>query len=97
MRTFFISCLTIIMTVPMLAERFQYGDLYYEVTRTSEPRTVSVTYEKKSSSSNYSNLTHVSIPSHVVHEEKTYTVTSISRYAFQRCSSLVSIIIWHLP
>ena len=81
------------MTVPMLAERFQYGDLYYEVTRTSEPRTVSVTYEKKSSSSNYSNLTHVSIPSHVVHEEKTYTVTSISRYAFQRCSSLVSIII----
>ena len=61
--------------------------IYYNITSSSAPYTVAVTYQG-TSYSQYSNeyTGHVSIPATVIYSGKTYSVTSISDAAFSGCS-----------
>ncbi|NCC18771.1 MAG: T9SS type A sorting domain-containing protein [Bacteroidia bacterium] len=66
--------------------------IYYDITSSTLPRTVAVTY-RGSSEYSYSNeyLGVVSIPDSVLYNSNYYTVTSISEYAFYACGGLTSI------
>ena len=79
----------------MWAYDFKSGDLYYNITNdTLPPFTASVTYEKSSSSANYSNLINVEIPATATFYDGTiYHITSIGSSAFNQCKSLVSVTI----
>lgn len=83
----------LLATSTLLAQTFQVGDLYYFITSNS---TVGVTYQEPSYSRtglNYIGLTSVTIPSSVEYNGTTYSVTTISSYAFYCCPSLISITI----
>ena len=68
------------------------NDLYYNLNATD--KTAEVTYEFQYSSSNYSTLTSVVIPSTVTDSNgATYSVTSIGDDAFSCCSALTSVTI----
>ena len=75
------------------AYSFQVGNLHYNITSSSAPYTVEVTYERYQSSSNYSGLTTATIPETVTYNGTTYCVTSIKEYAFYYCTSLTSVTI----
>ena len=85
--------LALLATTALWAYDFQSGDLYYNITSSSEPYTVEVTYQQEWSHDNYATLTSATIPETVTHDGTTYTVTSIGDAAFFRCSSLTSITI----
>ena len=82
--------LALLTTTCLWAYDFQSGGLCYNF---SSLTTVSVTYQERNSSSNYSGLTTVTIPETVIHYGTTYSVTRIEMYAFRNCSSLTSITI----
>ena len=82
--------LALVATTALWASDFQSGDLYYNITSSSTPYTVEVTF--KSLRSNYSNTTLV-IPSSVEYNGITYTVTSIGAQAFMNCKQLTAITI----
>ena len=82
--TFFVA---LFATTCLWAYDFQSGDLYYNITNSSEPYTVEVTY----GSSNCSGS--VTIPEIVTYNDTTYNVTSIGDRAFADCSTLTSITI----
>ena len=65
---------------------FMSGGIYYDVL-SEEDRTVEVT--RRESSGSYSGS--IIIPERVLHEGKTYTVTSIGDYAFYNCYVLASV------
>lgn len=67
---------------------FQAGDLYYNITSSSAPYFVEVTY--KSPRSNYSNAT-LTIPAQVENNGITYAVTGIGNSAFLNAKSLISV------
>ena len=71
---------------------FKSGDLYYNITSDVEPYKVEVTYQVYNTN-NYSGLTTATIPTSVVYNGTTYTVTSIGNIAFKNCSSLTSVTI----
>ena len=75
----------LLATTTLWAYDFQSGDLYYNITSSSEPYTVEVTF----GSSEYS----VTIPETVTYNGTTYSVTSIGKKAFYKLSSLTSITI----
>ena len=85
--------LALFATSTLWAQRFQVGDLYYNVTSDTVPYTVEVTYQYKESDINYSGFTEVTIPSSVSYNNITYNVTSIGEDAFYKCSSLYTITI----
>ncbi|MDY6438342.1 MAG: leucine-rich repeat domain-containing protein [Prevotella sp.] len=68
--------------------------IYYNITSSSAPYTVAVTYQG-TSYSQYSNeyTGHVSIPATVIYSGKTYSVTSIGDHAFYGGRSLTSVYI----
>ena len=67
--------------------------IYYNITSSTAPYTVAVTYQGTSSSEyNYEYTGSVTIPESVTNGGKTYSVTSIY-YAFSNCSSLTSVTI----
>ena len=82
--------LALLATTSLWAYDFQSGDLYYNITSDS---TVAVTYQEYNSSSNYASIYTVTIPETVTYDGTTYSVTSIGKYAFYDCSSLVSVTI----
>ena len=82
--------LALVATTTLWAYDFQSGDLYYNITSSSTPYTVEVTY--KGLRANYSNTTLV-IPSSVEYNGITYTVTSIGAQAFMNCKQLTAITI----
>ena len=82
--TFFVA---LFATTCLWAYDFQSGDLYYNITNSSEPYTVEVTY----GSSNCSGS--VTIPEIVTYNDTTYNVTSIGDRAFADCSALTSVTI----
>ena len=82
--------LALVATTTLWAYDFQSGDLYYNITSSSTPYTVEVTY--KSLRANYSTTTLV-IPSSVEYNGITYTVTSIGAQAFVNCKQLTAITI----
>ena len=93
MRKLFSLFVVFLATTTLWAYDFQSGDLYYNITSSSAPYTVEVTYEKQYASTNYKGLTTANIPKLVIHEEVTYSVTGIVEGAFYDCSSLTSITI----
>ncbi|MBQ9143899.1 MAG: leucine-rich repeat domain-containing protein, partial [Paludibacteraceae bacterium] len=83
----------LLVTTTLSAYDFQVGDLYYNITSSSAPYTVMVTYQVYSSSTNYSDLTTATIPENVTHNGITYSVTEIGEDAFRACKSLTSVTI----
>ena len=77
--------LALVATTCLWAYDFQSGDLYYNITSSSAPYTVEVTYQEKSFD-NYSGLTTATIPETVTYSGTTYSVTSIGYGAFDGCS-----------
>ena len=90
MKKLFTLLLAFMATTALWAYDFQSGDLYYNITSSSTPYTVEVTY--KSLRANYSTTTLV-IPSSVEYNGITYTVTSIGAQAFMNCKQLTAITI----
>ena len=82
----------LLATTTLWAYDFQSGDLYYNITSSSEPYTVEVTRQVHSSF-NYTGLSTATIPETVTYNGTTYSVTSIGESAFSHCSSLTSITI----
>ena len=93
MRKLFSLFVALLATIPLWAYDFQSGDLYYNITNSSDPYTVEVTAEKRGWTTNYQGLTSVVVPSYVEYNGTLYSVTSIGERAFSHCSSLTSIII----
>jgi len=81
----------LLATTALWAYDFKYGDLYYNITSTSD-KTVEVTYQEWYDD-NYTGLTSVTIPSSVTYDGTAYSVTSIGHSAFNGCTSLTSITI----
>lgn len=69
-----------------VAERFQYGDLYYNTT---SPNTCEVA-PQGGWDENY-HLSEIAIPAYAVYDGQLYSVTDIGDYAFDYCCSLTSI------
>ena len=68
--------------------------IYYNITSSTAPYTVAVTYQGTSYSEYKNEYTgSVTIPEKVTYNGKTYSVTSIGDYAFWYCSGLTSITI----
>ena len=93
MRKIFLLFVALLATTALWAYDFKSGDLYYNITSSSEPYTVEVTYQYEWSETNYSSLTSVVIPESVTYNGTTYSVTSIGERAFYECQSLTSITI----
>ena len=91
MRKFLTLFVALIIATVLWAEKFQYGDLYYNITSSSEPYTVEVTYKDDRFSYNYPGLTTATIPRTVTYYGTTYSVTSIGADAFNSCYYLESI------
>ena len=88
MRKLFSLFVAFFVTTTLWAYDFQSGDLYYNITSTSAPYTVEVTY--KSPRSNYSN-TILTIPAQVEYNGTTYAVTGIGSSAFLNAKYLTSV------
>ena len=84
----------LMMALLSFAHDFESGGIYYNITSSTAPYTVAVTYQG-TSYSEYSNeySGDVTISESVSYGGKTYSVTSIGDYAFFGCSSLTSITI----
>ena len=83
--------LTLLTTSSLWAYDFKSGDLYYNITSSSEPYTVEVTWEGYGG--NYYGFTTAVIPESVTYNDITYSVTSIGANAFSNGQSLTSITI----
>ena len=88
MRKLFSLFVAFFVTNTLWAYDFQSGDLYYNITSTSAPYTVEVTY--KGLRSNYSNAT-LTIPAQVENNGITYAVTGIGNSAFLNAKYLTSV------
>ena len=93
MRKLFTLFVALLATTSLWAYDFKAGDLYYNITSSSAPYTVEVTYQDGGSTNNYLGLTTATIPETVTYNGTTYSVTSIGSSAFSGCSSLTSITI----
>ena len=93
MEKIFTLILAFVATTTLWAYDFQSGDFYYNITSSSEPYTVEVTFQNEWSSDNYAGLTTATIPENVTINGTTYSVTSIGNYAFTYCESLTSVTI----
>ena len=91
MKKLFTLFLALVASVGTLFASTKIGDLYYNLNATN--KTAEVTYHEKYSSSNYSYLTNVAIPSNIEYESVTYAVTSIRDWAFSECTGLTSVTI----
>ena len=67
--------------------------LFYNVTSNTEPYTAEVTYELNGYEYNMPPSGNLVIPSTVTYSNITYSVTSISDYAFNECGELTAITI----
>ncbi len=95
MKRFLLLWMSFILTTALWAYDFQSGDLYYNITSSTEPYTVEVTYQSSwySGDYNYMGLTSVTIPATVTYDGTTYSVTSIGSSAFENCTGLTSVAI----
>ena len=84
--------LFLMMAMLSFAHDFESGGIYYNITSSTAPYTVAITYQG-TSYSEYSNEYNgsVTIPKSVTYNGKTYSVTSIGDHAFDECSGLTSV------
>lgn len=88
--------LVLLATIPLWAYDFQVDGLYYNIL---SDNSVEITYKECSYSTQYDyynntyDITVATIPSSVLHNGVTYTVTHIGEHAFERCYFLESITI----
>ena len=76
------------------AHDFESGGIYYDITSSSAPYTVAVTYQGIYYSEYKNEYTgSVTIPESVTNGGKTYSVTSIGYDAFEDCTGLTSVTI----
>ncbi len=75
------------------AHDFEVNGIYYNITSSSSPYTVEVTYRGNRPSSYNEYIGSFTIPESVTNNSKTYSVTSIGSEAFYGCSGLASITI----
>lgn len=88
--TLFLALVSCVGT--MVAQKIYVDDLCYNLNATK--LTAEVTYKQDPQVySSYSNLTTAEIPSSVAYQNKTYSVTSIGKDAFAKCSTLTSVTI----
>ena len=87
--TLFLALVASVGTV--FADIIKIGDLYYWLDETN--LTAEVTSENYSKPYWTTNITTADIPSSVIYEAKTYSVTSIGNSAFRGCANLTSITI----
>ena len=88
--------LSVCLMVAMLsfAHDFEVDGIYYNITSSSEPYEVAVTFQGKTYNAyrdEYSGV--VTIPTSVTYNSKTYSVTTIGERAFWDCSGLTSVTI----
>ena len=83
MRKLFFLLVALFATTCLWAQRFKSDDLYYNITSSSVPYTVEVTYEDPLG--NY-RINTIKIPETVTYNDTTYSVTSIGDHAFYGCS-----------
>ena len=93
MKKIFTFILAFVATTCLWAYDFKSGDLYYNITSSTAPYTVEVTYQENQIYKNYPGLTTAIIPETVTNNGTTYSVTSIGDRAFWCCSQLNSITI----
>lgn len=93
MRTKILTIFLAVMTTSLWAADFKSGDLYYNITSSSEPYSVEVTYETTSLGTNYQGIAAVTIPTFVNYDGIDYAVTSIGRKAFYSSKALSSVVI----
>ena len=86
MKQFLCTLLLLAIISPINAYDFQSGDLYYNITSSTDPFTVEVIDCEP-------NLTTATIPETVTYNGTIYSVTSIGNGAFWGCSSLTSLTI----
>ena len=92
-KTLCIFTLAMLVAGSAWAQRFQSGELYYNITNETA-KTVEVTYEEYYSPNNYSSLSStVSIPATVTYNGTEYNVTSIGGNAFSYCDKLTQVAI----
>ena len=75
------------------AHDFEVGGIYYNVTYSTAPPTVAVTFEGAYYYSSEEYTGNVTIPATVAYNSKIYSVTSIVYGAFRNCPDLNSITI----
>jgi len=76
------------------AHDFEVGGIYYNITSSTAPLTVAVTFRGSYYDSSFDKYTgNVTIPATVTYNSKTYSVTSIGYGAFRNCPDLNSITI----
>ena len=79
------------ISLPSFAHDFEVDGIYYSILSS---KTVEVTYQGDKYDSYINEYTgSVTIPETVTYSGKTYSVTSIERYAFRGCSGLTSVTI----
>ena len=89
-KTFLLTLLLVLITgVTASAYDFEEGGIYYNINRDSV--SVSVTYKESSYNTGGAYSGHVTIPSEVSYDGKTYSVTMIGRYAFNKCDELTGV------
>ena len=94
MRRLLSLSLFLMIAVLSFAHDFEKGGIYYNITSSTAPYTVAVTYQGTSYSEYMDKYTgSVTIPDKVTYNGKTYSVTSIGDYAFLYCSGLTSVTI----
>ena len=98
-RIFTLLCAAMLAGQAWAANRFQYGDLYYETTIWSfdygYDLVAYVVYEDKTDdyANNYSGLVTAIIPDTVENDGDKYPVFGIDQNAFKNCTSLTSVTI----
>ena len=90
-KRFFLSLLLALISFCAHAHDFKVDGIYFNILSKTD-LTCEVTYEG-SSYSNPDYINKVVIPSHVTHNDVTYSVTSIGWNAFENCSGLTSVTI----
>lgn len=86
-----ISIAMLWISISAFAYDFSSDGLRYDIL-SEEDRTVGVTYYSLNYNDNYVSG-DIEIPRKVIYKSKTYTVTSIGKYAFSGCSSLTEVTI----
>jgi hypothetical protein len=88
LKSVLVALLLITMSLTSSAYDFMVDSIAYKINADGS---VSVTYTQQWSSWNYHGLTTANIPSSVVYNGTTYSVSSIDDYAFSLCYDLTSV------